>query len=249
MQAMRGHCTRPAIACAFAVVLSGVPGQAHADPAVTVFPGMEIHQGNAVCMVGLVEPRLRVALTTGQCDGGGSAVTDRDQHAVGEVVLARRQTPDESVADTAMLPVEYEVIALSPDVTATDLLPTGRHLQSTPGMRAQPGLPVCQFRRSTGQKCGSISTVSNGRFVIADMVVDSRDFGGPVYALTDDDGAVIVGLFEGMWRSGPQVESWQAIMQQVYIDGRSHGQEPPLPGGHMIDRHKVSTPIGTPLAA
>lgn len=164
-------------------------------------------------------------------------------------MLARRLTADEPAADSAMLPVEYEVIALAPDVAATDLLPTGRHLQSTPGLRAQPGLPVCQFRRSVGQKCGSVSSVSNGRFVMADMAVDNRDFGGPVYALTDDNSAVIVGLFEGMWRSAPQVESWQAVMQQVYIDSRSYGQQQPLPGGHMISRYERSIPTGMPVAA
>ncbi len=57
------------------------------------------------------------------------------------------------------------------------------------------------------------------------MAVDSRDFGGPVYALTDDNGAVIVGLFEGMWGAAPEMESWQAVMQQVYIDGRSRDQQ------------------------
>lgn len=129
-----------------------------------------------------------------------------------------------------MLPVEYEVIALGPGVVASDVLPTGRQLRSAPGLRAQPGLPVCQFRRAAGQRCGSISSVGNGRFIIADVAVDSRDFGGPVYALTDDNAAVIVGLFEGMWGSAPAMESWQAVMQQVYIDGRSRDQEqrPPV---------------------
>ena len=246
---MRGHCCRIAIAVAFAGVVFGGTGKVSADIGVMAFPGMEIHQGSTVCMVGLVEPRLRIALTTGQCDGGASVVTDRDHNVVGTVVLARRQAADEPAADNAMLPVEYEVIALAPDVTATDLLPTGRRLQSAPGLRAQPGLPVCQFRRSAGQSCGSVSSVNNGRFVVADMAVDNRDFGGPVYALTDDNGAVIVGLFEGMWKSAPQVESWQVIMQQVYIDSRSHGQEQPLPGVRMISRYQPPAPTGTPVAA
>lgn len=60
--------------------------------------------------------------------------------------------------------------------------------------------------------------VSNGRFVMADMAVDSRDYGGPVDAVTGDSDAVIVGLFEGIWRSVPEMGSWQAIMQQVVID-------------------------------
>lgn len=87
MQAVCGRCSRLVTVFAFAVVVVGAPGQANANTGVTVSPGMEIHQGNAVCMVGLVEPRLRVALTSGQCDGGGSVVTDRDQNVVGRWCL------------------------------------------------------------------------------------------------------------------------------------------------------------------
>ncbi len=245
MEAVYGRCCRLGIAFAFAAMVLAAPGRANADPGITVFPGMEIHQGTAVCMVGLVEPRLRVALTSGQCDGGASAVTDRDHNVIGSVVLARRQSADEPVADSTMLPVEYEVIALAPGTTASDLLPTGRHLRSTPGLRAQPGLPVCQFRRSEGQRCGSVSSVGNGRFVMSDMAVDTRDFGGPVYAVTDDNGAVIVGMFEGMCKSAPKLETWEAVMQQVYIDAGSHSQQQPLPQLHMIGRHQRPAPAGT----
>lgn len=218
------------------------PGQAVADPAATVFPGMEIRQGNTVCMVGLVETGLRVALTSGQCDGGQSVVTDRDRKPIGNVVLGRRQVDADSTADTSMLPVEYEVIAIAPGVTASDVLPTGRHLGSAPGMRAQTGMPVCQLRSATGQRCGSVSSVGNGRFAITDMASDTRDFGGPVYTLTDDNNAVIVGLVEGTWRSSPQIESWQAVMAQVYIDSHTYSpqQQPQLPVLRMISRHAGS---------
>lgn len=237
MEAVSYRCGRYAIAFAFAVMVVGAPGRASADPGPTVFPGMEIRQGNTVCMVGMVEPRLRVALTSGQCANGESTVTDHDGNVVGTVVLSRRQANDDAAADGAMSPVEYEVISLARAVTASDVLPTGRQLKSAPGLRAQPGLPVCQFRRSVGQRCASISSVSNGRFIIPDMAVDGRDFGGPVYALTDDNGAVIVGLFEGIWRSVPEMESWQAVMQQVYIDGRSLDQQQQPPGqAHFIGR-------------
>ncbi|OBG56252.1 MULTISPECIES: hypothetical protein [unclassified Mycobacterium] len=237
MEMASGRNTRVAIAFAFTIAITvvGYPAPATATPAVTAFPGMEIRQGGAVCMVGLVEPRLRVAVTSGQCGNGESDVTDHDGNPVGKVVLARRQAADDVAASRAMSPVEYEVIALGPDVTASDQLPTGRQLKSSPGLRAQPGLPVCQFRRSVGQRCGSITSVSEGRFIIADVAVDSRDFGGPVYALTDDNAAVIVGLFEGMWGSVPEMESWQAVMQQVYIDGRAQNQQPQPPGEpHMV---------------
>jgi hypothetical protein len=218
-------------------MLLTAPGQAAADPGSTVFPGMEIHQGGTVCMVGLVEPRLRVAMTSGQCDGGQSVVTDRDRKPIGNVVLGRRQVDADSAADTSMLPVEYEVIAIAADVAASDVLPTGRHLGSVPDMRAQPGMPVCQLRSATGQRCGSVSSVGNGRFAITDMASDSRDFGGPVYTLTDEHNALIVGLVEGTWKSSPQIESWQAVMAQVYIDSHTYSPQHHPPALRMIGRH------------
>ncbi|OBG27595.1 hypothetical protein [Mycobacterium sp. 852002-51057_SCH5723018] len=228
MEATCGRYFRSAIAVAFTIMCAGACAPAGASPGATVYPGMQIYQGGTACMVGFVEPRLRVALSTGQCDEG-SLVTDRDKNLLGTVVVARRQTSGDVSAEVAAA-VEYEVIAVAPDVAATDLLPTGRHLHSTPALSAQQGLPVCQFRVAGGQKCGTVGPVSNGRFVIADMAVDSRDFGGPVYALTDDNGAMIVGLYEGMWRSAPAIESWQAVMAQVYIDTRARGGQQPLPG-------------------
>lgn len=178
-------------------------------------------------MVGFVQLRLHVALTTGQCDDG-PLVTDTDGRLVGAVMLARRQVGVDA-SDRAALPVEYEVIMLAPEATATDVLPTGRHLHEAPALDAQQGLPVCQFQVSAGQRCGSIGPVSNGRFTIADMAVDNRDFGGPVYALTDDGDAVVVGLYEGMWRSAPELETWQAVMRQLYIDSHARGERQPQP--------------------
>lgn len=227
MEMTCGRCCRAAIAVAFTVAwASGFP-PATASPGATMYPGMQIYQGGAACMVGFVEARLRVAVTTGQCDEG-SLVTDRDKKMLGTVVVARRQNTDDSLQAAGA--VEYEVIAVAPDVTATDLLPTGRQLRSTPALSARQGLPVCQLRVSAGQKCGIVGPVGNGRFTIADMAVDGRDFGGPVYALTDDGGAVMVGLYEGIWRSAPTIESWQAVMAQVYIDTRSRGGQQPSEG-------------------
>jgi hypothetical protein len=82
--------------------------------------------------------------------------------------------------------------------------------------------------------------VANGRFAITDMASDSTDFGGPVYSLTDDNNAVIVGLVEGTFRSAPQIESWQAVMAQVYIDSHTYNpqQQTPL---RMIGRHTDSS--------
>jgi hypothetical protein len=68
--------------------------------------------------------------------------------------------------------------------------------------------------------------MSNGRFVVTGVATDQHDIGGPVYTVTDDNRAVIVGLFEGVSGSGPTAESWQAAMRQLYLDGRSLGKGP-----------------------
>ncbi|MDT5348394.1 MAG: hypothetical protein QOH91_1681, partial [Mycobacterium sp.] len=132
---------------------------------------------------------------------------------------------------------QYEVIRLDNDVEATDVLPTGRQLQSAPGVIAQAGASVCHFGISTGQTCGRVSSVNNGRFVITGVASDARDIGGPVYAMTDDKHAVIVGLFEGTSGSAPTAESWQYVMQQLFIDGRSTSPGPPGPGVRVAGRH------------
>lgn len=218
-----------AIVFTLALLAVGASVRADADTGVTVFPGMEIHQGGTICTLGFVETRLRIALTTGQCDGG-STVTDSRDDVVGTVMLARRNVADATVADGSMAGVEYEVIRLDANATATDRLPTGRELLSMPDVRAQPALPVCHFGISTAQTCGRVSTVSNGRFVIQVASADKRDSGGPVYTLTDDNHAVIVGLFDAVSRSGPKAQSWQAVMQQLYVDLRSKGMPQPPSG-------------------
>lgn len=48
------------------MIFFGASARASADTGVTVFPGMQIRQGDRACMVGFVETTLRVALTTGQ---------------------------------------------------------------------------------------------------------------------------------------------------------------------------------------
>lgn len=231
---------RLALVLAVTVTTLGAPGRADADPGpgASAFPGMEIRQGNAVCRVALVEPERRIALTTGQCDGGDSAVADRDGNVIGSVLVARRQTAAGAGVDSALQPVEYEVIALAPEVTATDLLPTGRHLRSAPVPRPEPGLAVCQLGSAAGESCGSVGSVSNGRFVVAGTARDGGDVGGPVYVRTDGDAAAIVGLLEGGRTSSPEVESWQAIMQQLAIDTGSRGGQPSSPGVRMISGHR-----------
>jgi hypothetical protein len=210
---------------AFAVGGMCTPVRAVADPVVTVFPGMEMRQGDTTCTVGYVEARLRIALTGGQCRGG-STVTDSNRHVLGTVVQAHRNAPEGVEADGSAQDAEYEVVALEPSVAATEVLPTGRQLQSSPALRAVLALPVCRLATTSGEICGHVSAVGNGRFVIADMPADKGEFGGPVYALTDDNHAVIVGLFAGTGGSMPEAESWEAVMRQVYLDGHVPNRQP-----------------------
>jgi hypothetical protein len=214
------------LSVAVAVTLCGVatPAQAGADPGVTAFPGLEIHQGNTVCTLGFVELSLRIALTTGQCDGG-SVVTDSHGRTLGTVVTARRAAEAPAAEGSAPGPnVEYEVVGLAEDVTATDTLPTGRQLLSKPGVLAQPADATCHFGIATGETCGRVSSVKDDRMVITGMAADQRDIGGPVYELADDNHAVIVGLLEDVSNSTVTAESWPAAMQQLFMDTRAPGQ-------------------------
>jgi hypothetical protein len=222
MKAMhRASCCSASV---FAAAFLGVAAPAHADPVANAFPGMEIRQGSTICTLGMVEMTLRIALATGQCDGG-SVVTDNHGNVLGGVVTARHDAATPA-GEGSSSDVEYEVIKLADDVKAADVLPTGRQLQSKPGARGQQGDWVCHFGISTGETCGRVGAVNNNRFAITGVASDGRDTGGPVYTLADDNHAVIVGLYEGTAGSGPTAESWQAVMQQLFIDGQSPGRGP-----------------------
>jgi hypothetical protein len=214
------------LAIAVALTLFGVaaPVKAGADPAVTAFPGLEIHQGSTVCTLGFVELSLRIAMTTGECDGG-SVVTDGHGKTLGTVVTARRAAEAPAAEGSAPNPnVEYEVVGLAEDVIASDTLPTGRQLLSKPGVVAQPAQAACHYGIATGETCGRVSSVNNDRMVITGMPADQRDIGGPVYELADDNHAVIVGLLEDVSNSTVTAESWPAAMQQLFMDTRAPGQ-------------------------
>ncbi|OBF22673.1 hypothetical protein A5725_10580 [Mycobacterium kubicae] len=224
-------------AAAIVLVLAVIgPAPANADPGVTVFPGMEIHQGNAACVVGFVEPQMRIALTSGRCDVD-PIVTDSRDRVIGVVLLARTDTLTGSAVNGPAAGVEYEVIKLSPSVGATQQLPIGRPLDVTPAVHPQPALPVCRSASVGAQSCGRIGSAGNGRFVLTAMATDKGDLGGPVYVLTDDNRAVIVGLLDGSRESMPEAQSWQAVMQQLYLDTRSRTAPQPPVEVRMISRH------------
>ena len=200
----------------FALIMLLVPGRAAAEPGITVYPGMQIRQGHTTCTVGLVEPQLRIALTSLQCDGA-AAVTDGRGQVVGTVILVHREAA--RVGDGSTSGPQFEVIELAKQVIANEQLPGGRQLQTTPQLRAQPGLPVCHLGGSNGQSCGHVTTVGENGFGISDLRVEAGDFGAPIYTLTDNH-AVIIGLLEGVSGSTAQAASWQAVMRQLYLDAR-----------------------------
>lgn len=181
-----------AFAATVALLAAGFsPATASADP-VLVFPGMEIRQDNHVCTLGYVDPALKIAFTAGHCRGGG-AVTSRDYKVIGHLRAFRDNTPSGSTVATHELIADYEAIVLADDVTASNILPSGRALESRPGVVLHPGQAVCHFGVSTGETCGTVESVNNGWFTMSHGVLSEKgDSGGPVYLAPDGGPAQIV---------------------------------------------------------
>lgn len=204
---------------AVAAVVALPPGPASADP-VVVFPGMEIHQDVHVCTLGYVDPARKLAFTAGHCRGSG-AVTDKDNNVIGRLVTFRDNTPSGSVVATGQLIADYEAIALADNVMVSSALPSGRSLQSKPGLAIEPGQPVCHFGIVTGESCGTIDSVNNGWFTMAHGVVSQKgDSGGPVYLIPNGGSALIVGIFNSVWGEFPAAVAWQAVSQQAGEDAQ-----------------------------
>jgi len=213
-----------------ALALASAPAQA--TPGVLVYPGMEIRQGTNVCTLGFVDPGARTAFTAGHCRGDG-AVSDRDGNPIGSLTMFRDNTPDGATIATDHMIADWEAIALAPDVDLNNILPGGRMLVSDPGFAPQPGLPVCHFGVVTGESCGTIEAVNNGWFTMANGVVSQKgDSGGPVYVVTPDGRAAIVGMFNSTWGNYPAAVSWPTASQQAREDvlQAASGSAPPLPG-------------------
>ncbi len=217
---MRPRCLR-GLALVFAalvpVMCAPVPS-AQAQPGVLVYPGMEIRQDSHACTLGFVDVATRTAYTAGHCRGSG-AVADRGGAAIGQQISFRDNTPDGATITTDHRIADWEAIALGPDVALNDILPNGRALVVDPAVVARQGQPVCHFGVVTGESCGTVEAVNNGWFTMTNGVVSQKgDSGGPVYVLTDDGRAVIVGMFNSMWGQFPAAVSWQATDQQVRED-------------------------------
>jgi len=193
------------------------PAVASADP-VLVYPGMEIHQGPHLCTLGYVDPGLRVAFTAGHCRGDGP-VADRDNHVIGKMATFRDNTPSGTVVNTNQQIADYESIVLAPDVAVNNILPSGRVLQSEPGLVVTPGEPVCHFGVITGESCGTVENVNNGWFTMGHGVVSHEgDSGGPIYITNGLGPARIVGIFNSVWGGLPAAVSWQSTTQQIRED-------------------------------
>ncbi|WP_019972843.1 hypothetical protein [Mycobacterium sp. 141] len=205
-------------------LLTGQQPVAGATPGVLVYPGMEIRQGDTVCTVGFVDPDARVAFTAGHCRGGG-AVTDRDGNPIGRQILFEDNTPDGATIDTNHEISDWETIQLDGDVAPNDILPGGRILVEDGGIVPTPGLAVCHFGVVTGESCGSIEAVNNGWFTMAHGIVSQKgDSGGPVYVVTPDGRAAIVGVFNSTWGQFPAAVSWQNASGQARGVVQASGQ-------------------------
>lgn len=216
---MRRRWLRVLAAAAASIVPLVLPSApADAAPGVLVFPGMEVRQGTNVCTLGYVDPQMRIAFTAGHCRGSGP-VSDRDGDVIGGQSVFRDNTPNGATIDTNHQIADWEAISLAPDVAVNDVLPGGRQLVTDPGIVATVGLPVCHFGVITGESCGTIQAVNNGWFTMANGVVSQKgDSGGPVYNVTPDGRAVIVGMFNSTWGQYPAAVSWQAASQQARED-------------------------------
>ena len=180
------------------------PAPAQADPGVLVFPGMEIHQGTNVCTLGFVDLQTRTAFTAGHCRGDGP-VADKDGNVIGTSRLFRDNTPNGATIATDHMITDWEAIALAPDVALNNILPGGRMLVSDPSVVPpawSAGLPLRRGRPARAAAPSKPSTTAGSRWP---TVWSARRVTpvGPVYVVTDDGRAVIVGMFNSTWGQFP----------------------------------------------
>ena len=207
--------TASASVVALASLLVAAP--AKADPPV-VFPGMEIHQDSRLCTLAYVDPALKIAFTAGHCRGSG-VVYDREHNVIGRQATFRDNTPSGTTVATDQAINDYEAIVLDSGVTANNVLPGGRPLESNPSLALQPGQAVCHFGIVTGETCGTVESVNNGWFTMSHGVQSQRgDSGGPVYLAPNGGPGEIVGIFNSVWGDLPAAVSWRATSDQVRQD-------------------------------
>lgn len=227
---MPDRCLR-ALALAMVTLGAASMAPAQANPGTTVFPGMEIRQDANLCTVGFVDVGARTAYSAGHCRGSGP-VTDRNGNLIGNQTLYRDNTPNGATVSTDHMIADWETIALLPEVQVNNVLPGGRLLVVDPTVIPQAGQRVCHFGVVTQESCGTVEAVNNGWFTMTNGVVSQKgDSGGPVYVPTDDNRAVIVGMFNSTWGQFPAAVSWQSADQQIREDviQSASGSVDPMP--------------------
>lgn len=126
---------------------------------------------------GLRRPSSENRVYRGALSGRG-AVTSRDYKVIGHLRAFRDNTPSGSTVATHELIADYEAIVLADDVTASNILPSGRALESRPGVVLHPGQAVCHFGVSTGETCGTVESVNNGWFTMSHGVLSEKGDSG-----------------------------------------------------------------------
>ena len=126
---------------------------------------------------------------------------------------------DGTVVRTDQVISDYQSIRLAHDVTVDNVLPGGLPLVADPSAPLAAGQQVCHFGVVTGESCGTVERVNNGWFTMDNGVVSQKgDSGGPVYTVSADGRAVIIGLFNSTWGRLPAAVSWQAASRDLAGD-------------------------------
>jgi hypothetical protein len=216
---MHSRCLRAVVLATAAVLATSfATDTARADPVDPVYPGMEIRQDTNRCTLAFVDVATRMAFSAGHCHGSGP-VTDKTGNVIGHQTSFEDNIPNGATIATDHMITDWETIALLPDVPLSAVLPGGRVLVVDPAVVPLAGQRVCHFGVVTGESCGTVESVNNGWFTMANGVVSQKgDSGGPVYVPTDDGRAIIVGMFNSTWGQFPAAVSWQATDQQIRAD-------------------------------
>ena len=139
-----------------------------------------------------------------------------DGRFIGTMITFRDNTPDGATIATDHQISDWESINIAGDVMVNNILPGGRMLVTDPAVNPQQGAPVRHFGVVTGETCGTVDAVNNGWFTMSNGIVSQKgDSGGPVYTITPDNRAVLVGVFNSTWGHFPAAVSWSATDQQT----------------------------------
>ena len=88
---------------------------------------------------------------------------------------------------------------------------------------------------ATGESCGTVEAVNNGWFTMANGVVSQKgDSGGPVYVLTDDGRAAIVGMFNSTWGQFPAAVSCGRPRRRLQVC-IGYGRGSPVPPAYRAE--------------